>query len=212
MNFKYIFWDNDGVLVDTEHLYYQANREAMAKVNFNLTHRTFVDMSLTQGRKILDLVEDMKLSSNQKIALRDWRNKRYMELLCDGELVLPEVRKVLCHLHGNFGMAVVTTSRRDHFDAIHRNSGLLQFFDFVLTREDYLHAKPNPEPYLLALANSKVPKDKCLVIEDSPRGLTAAKAAGLACWIVPSKDTSGQSFAGADRILGSVSELLSFLM
>ena len=108
-------------------------------------------------------------------------------------------------------MAIVTSSRRDHFDAIHRKSGLLQFFDFVLTREDYAHAKPNPEPYFLALANSKVPKDKCLVIEDSPRGLAAAKAAGLACWIVPSKDTLGEPFNEADRVLDSVTELLSLL-
>jgi HAD superfamily hydrolase (TIGR01509 family) len=96
-------------------------------------------------------------------------------------------------------MAIVTSSKRAHFDVIHRQSGLPQHFELILTREDYTESKPNPEPYLRALELLAVSSAQCLVIEDSERGLRAAKAAGLGCWVVPSELTRDAAFAGADR-------------
>ena len=51
------------------------------------------------------------------------------------------------------------------------------------------------------------PADECLVIEDSPRGLAAARAAGLRCIVLRSPLTHGHDFAGADRVVDSVAEL-----
>ena len=65
--------------------------------------------------------------------------------------------------------------------------------------------------YLLALANSRQAKADCLVIEDSPRGLAAAKAAGLTCWVIPSLETRQQDFHGADRVLENITELIPLL-
>ena len=211
MKFQYIFWDNDGVLVDTERLYYQACREALAQIGVTLTHRDFVTISLTQGRTVFDLATEQGSSTNDLRNLREWRNKRYMQLLGQGDLVLPKVRETLLQLHKEIGMAIVTSSHRDHFERIHRDSNLLPFFDFVLTREDYAQSKPDPEPYLLALANSRQAPGDCLVIEDSPRGLAAAKAAGLTCWVIPSIETYQQDFSAADRILEKISDLPSLL-
>ena len=51
MKFTQIFWDNDGVLVDTERYYLQANREALAKLDIALSDELFVEISLTQGEE-----------------------------------------------------------------------------------------------------------------------------------------------------------------
>ncbi len=207
MTFKYIFWDNDGVLVATESLYYQANREALARHGVDLTEDQFRTISLTNGQSVLDLAGRANLDATQSAALRQWRNARYAELLATGDLVLPGVRETLHTLHRQVGMAIVTSARREHFEIIHSCSGLLSLFDFVLTREDYTNSKPDPEPYLLALANSRQAARECLVIEDSPRGLAAARAAGLTCWVIPGAETSGADFSGADRILEDIGEV-----
>ncbi len=89
---------------------------------------------------------------------------------------------------------------------------MLHFFDFVLTREDYVRSKPCAEPYLLALQRSRLKAEEVLVIEDSPRGLTAAKNAGLSCWVLPGGYTAEQDFAGADRILNSIMEVPGLLL
>ncbi len=207
MTFKYIFWDNDGVLVATESLYYQANREALARHGVDLTEDQFRTISLTNGQSVLDLAGRANLDATQSAALRQWRNARYAELLATDDLVLPGVRETLHTLHRQVGMAIVTSARREHFEIIHNRSGLLPLFDFVLTREDYTNSKPDPEPYLLALANSRQAARECLVIEDSPRGLAAARAAGLTCWVIPGAETSGADFTGADRILEDIGEV-----
>ena len=211
MTFQCIFWDNDGVLVDTEPLYLQASREALGKVGIALSEEEFSRISLTDGRSIFDLATDRGLPAEQVLALRRWRNGRYAELLETEDLALAGVRNVLETLHGKIMMAIVTSSLRSHFDIIHRRTGLLPFFDFFLTREDYAQSKPSAEPYLLALQKSGRQAREALVIEDSPRGLIAAKSAGLTCWALPGKHTDNESFSRADRVLRSIDEIPELL-
>ena len=206
--YDYIFWDNDGVLVDTEGLYFQASREALEQLGFSLSAEQFADISLASGRSVFELATDDRQVMDR---LRHWRNQRYSALLAGQDLVLPGVRETLARLANRTNMAIVTSSRRDHFELIHSGSGLLPYFDFILCREDYREAKPDPEPYLLALQRSGRDARHCLVIEDSVRGLMAAKAAGLECWMIPSRQTRNQGFTAADRILGGIDELPELL-
>ena len=62
------------------------------------------------------------------------------------------------------------------------------------------------------MQSAGVPRDRCLVIEDSERGLRSAKGAGLACWVVPNELTSGGDFSTADRVLGSIGEAADLLL
>lgn len=208
MAYDFLFWDNDGVLVDTEGLYYTASREALARIGFDLTAEQFASVSLATGRSVFELATgDQSLMKE----LRNWRNFRYSQLLGGQELLLPEVQATLNGLAAHKQMAIVTSSRRDHFELIHAGTGLLHLFDFILCREDYREAKPAPEPYLLALERSGCEARSCLVIEDSARGLAAAKAAGLTCWVIPSPQTRGQDFSAADRVLDRIGELMEML-
>jgi HAD superfamily hydrolase (TIGR01509 family) len=208
MPVEYIFWDNDGVLVDTEGLYFQASREVLAQIGFELSAAQFAAVSLASGRSVFELATNDAAVMDE---LRRRRNRRYAELLGGEDLVLPGVRETVARLAGRYQMAIVTSSRRDHFDLIHAGSGLRAYFSFILCREDYHAAKPDPEPYLLALQQSGRAAAHCLVIEDSLRGLASAKAAGLTCWVLPSAQTQGQDFSAADRVLGQMGELLALL-
>jgi HAD superfamily hydrolase (TIGR01509 family) len=207
MKFQYIFWDNDGVLVDTERYYLQASREALAQVGIALNNSQFAEISLNQGRSVFDLASAHGESESTIGKLRIWRDKRYGELLEQEDMALSGTREVLNALYGKINMAIVTSSQKNHFDIIHKRTGFLPFFDFCLTREDYARSKPSAEPYRLALQKSGQEPQHVLVIEDSPRGLTAAKAAGLTCWVIPGHHTSERDFSGADRTLLSIDEV-----
>ena len=132
-------------------------------------------------------------------------------MLCQEHLIIDGVQEVLDALHGTYVMGVVTRSQQDHFAVIHQTTGLLTYFHFVLTASDYTHSKPHPEPYLLAVERSGFRKEECLVIEDSARGLTAAKEAGIRCIVVPSEFTRGSNFVGAYKVLENLTELLAEL-
>ena len=209
-----IFWDNDGVLVDTEHLYFEATRDVLATVDIPLTEDDYRDLFLVQGRGAWHLVEAAGVAPPEVEALRQRRNARYAQLIAEAPRVLPGVREVVSALHGRYRMGIVTSSRRDHFDIIHRETKLLDYFDFVVTADDCARTKPCPDPYVRALELSGVTRDACLAVEDSERGLEAATRAGIRCAIVPSRLTAPQLFQGAVARLvtiGDLPELLSVL-
>jgi HAD superfamily hydrolase (TIGR01509 family) len=192
-----LLWDHDGVLVDTEALYFQATREILAGAGVELSRAQYRQLFLVEGKGAFHLVAERGVQAIE--ALRAARDARYAELLAAGDLLIPGALALLARLRQRFRMAIVTSSKRAHFELIHRQSGLPAQFELILTREDYVRAKPEPEPYLRALQQLGLAPAQCLVIEDSERGLRAAKAAGLACWVVPSELTRDSEFAGADR-------------
>jgi beta-phosphoglucomutase-like phosphatase (HAD superfamily) len=81
-------------------------------------------------------------------------------------------------------------------------------FEFVLTHESYASSKPSPEPYLLGLERLQLNAADCLVVEDSPRGLQAATAAGIRCIILRNALTRGHDFPGAYRVVDTMPQLL----
>jgi HAD superfamily hydrolase (TIGR01509 family) len=199
---KAIFWDNDGVLVDTEGLYYQATREVLATVGVSLSEEAYVDLFLRDARGAWHLAEARGVPAGELPALRRRRDDRFAALIDAGPTAIAGVATVVRRLAERYRMAIVTSS--EHFDRIHRDTAFLSLFEFVLTPAHYRYSKPHPEPYLLALERSGLRPADCLVIEDSERGLRAAKSAGLSCWVVPSQFTRGCTFRGADRVLESV--------
>jgi HAD superfamily hydrolase (TIGR01509 family) len=138
---------------------------------------------------------------------RELRNSIYQEHLRTQPIEIDGVTEVLSALSESFEMAVVTTSRREDFELIHRSRDLLGFFRFVLTVEDYERAKPHPDPYLAGLEHFGARPEHSVAIEDSARGLRSAREAGLDCLVVKNEFTASQDFAGAWRVVDSIREV-----
>lgn len=201
-----VFWDNDGVLVDTEELYYDATRTVLARAGFVLTTELYRELSLRQGRSAFELVRDAVGEEGIEFLRRE-RNALYASRLAAGIPALDGIADTLAALHGRVVMAVVTSCNPDHFELIHRDTGLLRYFDFVLTNRDYAHTKPHPASYLAALARTGLAPEQCVAVEDSERGLAAARAAGLRCIVAPRGFTRGGEFRGAYRVVEDTREL-----
>ena len=165
---------------------------------------------MRQGRSAFKLATE-RCAEQQIAELKRERDVLYSEMLRRQTQVLPGVPETLRSLHGRMRMAVVTSSQRQHFDVIHADLGLTRYFEFVLAREDYGEAKPSPESYLLALHRLGLKAERCVAVEDSERGLAAARAAGLRCLVIPNDLTRNSSFEGATRILSGASAVLDTL-
>lgn len=202
-----LLWDNDGVLVDSEKLFFQATREIFVRFEVEVTEELYVDYVMRRGRSLFDLIEARVGGGDGIRRIRAMRDARYTELIGEGVRVLDGVREALTALHGQLPMAIVTGSGRDHFELIHRSLGLLRHFEFSLADGDYPRAKPEPDPYLLAAERLGFAPEECIVIEDSERGLTAAVAAGMRCLVVPSTLSSGGNFERAHRVLAHAGEV-----
>jgi HAD superfamily hydrolase (TIGR01509 family) len=202
-----VLWDNDGVLVDTEGLYFRACQTVLKTVGIDLTLEQFKEVSLRRGESTLKLAEDRGISDAEITCLRLQRDRLYVEFLRAQSCVIDGVEEVLRPLHGKVRMGVVTSTHREHFEIAHAKTGLTKYLDFVITHEDYEHSKPHPEPYLTALKRYGLRPQDCVAIEDSERGLVAARAAGLECLVVLSEWTKSGDFREARRVLKSVREV-----
>ncbi|PRC92552.1 HAD family hydrolase [Solimicrobium silvestre] len=201
-----ILWDNDGVLVDTEKLFFQANKDLFAQVDIALTEQHFFDWFLLENRGAWHLLTDH--TPDQIKQLRTRRDQIYMQHLHNNErLEISGINELLLGLAPRVPMGIVTSARSDHFELIHSRLDLIRHFRFVVTEEMYSESKPSPEPYLLGLTKLDLPAEKCLVIEDSPRGLHAARAAGIKCIVLRNKMMLDYPFEGAYRVVESVEEL-----
>lgn len=203
---RYILWDHDGVLVDTEPLYYEATRGALASLGLDLS---LDDYLADMGEGISSWARAIREGIDQGVVetTRAWRNHRYQELLVEGEIEIPGVEDTLSILSTDYSMAIVTTARRVDFDLIHRHRGIVRFMEFVLTNEDYERSKPAPDPYLTALERFKATAEEAVVVEDSQRGLRSAIAAGIDCVVVDNVFVRGHDFSGARARIDSLIEL-----
>jgi len=210
MRIQALFFDNDGVLVDSEHCYFEANRRVLAEHGIAMDFEDYHEHFLRTSTGIHHFFPE----ASQEF-LADFRRKRmqhHLDLLASEPILIPGVKEVLSRLRGHFRMGVVTSSEKKPFSLIHARTGLSDFFDFTVCREDVRFSKPHPEPYLKALALSGFPREACLVIEDAERGLRAALAAGLRCWVLPGPLNSQGDFSGAERVLEHIGVLPSLLL
>jgi HAD superfamily hydrolase (TIGR01509 family) len=196
------------VLVDTERLFYQSNRELFLPFGIDLSELDFFNWYLSDNCGAWHLLEHLGLDEARVVELREGRNRRYAELLL-GAAVEPiaGVGELLSTLAARVPMGVVTSSMGSHFALIHSRLDLLRHFRFVLTAEHYTNSKPSPEPYLLGLQKLGLAAERCVVVEDSPRGLQAATAAGIRCIVLRNELTRHYGFPGAWRIADNMAEL-----
>jgi HAD superfamily hydrolase (TIGR01509 family) len=206
-----LLWDNDGILVDTEGLYFQATREVLASVGVEIDEALYLQLFLQAGSGAFHLARERGISEEHVATLRTTRDARYAQLLQTGSLLYDGAAEAVASLAPLYRMAIVTSSQHAHFEIIHRSTQLLQHFEFALTHRDYARTKPHPDPYLAALERLALPAEACLVIEDSERGLRAARAAGIRCWVVPSRLARHGSFADAERVFESLGALAAAL-
>jgi len=100
--------------------------------------------------------------------------------------------------------AVATSSGRDYALIALRTVGVADGFAAIVTGDDVMHGKPAPDIYLAAAAELGRQAASCLALEDSPIGVSAAKAAGMRCVAVPNELTAELDLRMADRVFPSL--------
>jgi HAD superfamily hydrolase (TIGR01509 family) len=208
---KYILFDHDGVLVDTESWYYKAGERALADIGFTLDKDQYL-RDMDEGQATWAQARAAGIDEQIISRLREVRNDYYQEYLRTEAIEIEGVVEALAELSKYVRMGIVTTAKRTDFEIIHEKRQIRQFMDFVLVREDYELAKPHPEPYLAGLKRLGATKEETLVVEDSSRGLNSAVAAGIDCAIVHNEFTKAHDFSRASYRIGTLIELKDIIL
>ena len=207
---KYILFDNDGVLVETENWYYEANKKALKQLGLNLQMDEYQEI-MSRGGTDCEHAINAGITTEIIDKKRVQRDNYYQEFLHTKNLEIPNVKKVLKNLSKKYKMAIVTTSRRVDFELIHKNRGISDYMQFVLCVEDYERAKPYPDPYLKGLELLKASAKDTIVVEDSQRGLISAVNANIECVIVKNEFTKTHDFSKANYFIDTLEQLETIL-
>jgi HAD superfamily hydrolase (TIGR01509 family) len=214
MVIRAVVFDLDGLMFDTEALFYRVSCDALAARGKSFTNEM---MQAMIGRRAVDAAHAWKtlagLDEPAETLLADVR-QRFFALVDTAVHPTPGLIVLLDHLaHRGLPLAVATSSRREYADRLLTQHGLLQRFQFILASEDVTRGKPDPEIYRLAAERFAVPPSSVLVLEDSPAGLAAAKGAGAFAVGVPHEHSTAQALHDADMVVSRLDEpaLLSLI-
>ncbi|MBC8236866.1 MAG: HAD family phosphatase [Helicobacteraceae bacterium] len=207
---KYLLFDNDGVLVETEPYYFKANVKALAEFGLELEFDVYMEI-MARGGTAWEIAQKQGISKRDIDKKRQLRDVYYQEFIQSQEIEIDGVVDVLKELSKKYKMGIVTTSRRVDFDLVHQKREIVSYMDFTLCVEEYPRAKPHPDPYLAGMKKFNALKEECLVIEDSQRGLTSAVNAGIECVVVKNEFTKTHDFSKADYRIDTLHSLESLL-
>ncbi len=215
-----VFFDLDGLLVDTEGIHVRAYEEVAEHLGIALTAdyvNAFIGAPTSENIKRIMADYDVPVERYEKIL--KIRYDRYAELVRKIPL-LPMDGAVECVLRAKekgYRTALVTSSMREHtvavLDNITKHSNfkinVAACFDTMVFGDDIARQKPEPDIYHEAVSRLDIAPDAAVALEDSEAGVTAAKTAGVHVIAVPCHNTRDQDFTRADKIVESLQEILT---
>ena len=181
-----VLFDMDGLLIDSEPLWLEAERSVMARLGSGWTE---TDQEALLGGSLDRTVRYLLAKAARPApaeAIGEWLMADITERVRrDGVPLRPGARELLTAVAAaGLPRALVTSSERSFMDAVLVSTGLR--FDVLVCAEDVTATKPDPEPYLLAAKLVGVSPWDCFALEDSPNGVASAEAAGCRVFAVPS--------------------------
>ncbi len=206
-----ILWDNDGLLLDTEAIFFKLTQDVFADLGFDLTEEYWGIEYLARAKRTRQVAHEMGMHPVHIDQAIERRDREFLDILQGPVPLRPGVHDTLQTLRGKVKQGLVTGSPRKKVDLMHRFSGLEGYFDVIITADDVKETKPHPEPYRAAMEFLGVEPENCFAVEDSERGLASAHAAGINCIVVPNPLTRIQRFERAYAVEDDVSGVLKYL-
>ena len=213
--FQAVLFDLDGTLIDSERFYFDA-WSLILKERFGLTidFSDWIDhfAGHTMAYNLATLKREFQLEVQEEFMQRAIE-ERYAQADMRSIGLMPFAKEILNELRqADRRIALVTSSYRHTVDLVLGHHGLLDYFEFFVTREAVQHPKPDPEPYLLAIEKLALPKAVVAVVEDTHTGCAAAQRAGLYCLAVSQQSVERRKLGQADELLNDLAEAKKSLL
>lgn len=200
-----VLWDLDGTLLDSAQYHCLAWHDSMAAEGIELTYEHFLKHFGQRNDVSIPGYLGRPVSREELNRISDAKENHYRQMVKErGIELLPGVRQWLEHLSdAGWKQAIASSSPRPNIDVILDTLSIRRYFDAIVSAEDVRHGKPDPEIFLQAASRLAVPPGRCVVVEDAPAGVEAARRAGARTIAV----LTSQQTLDADIVVHSLDEL-----
>ncbi|MCG3125317.1 MAG: Fructose-1-phosphate phosphatase YqaB [Phycisphaerae bacterium] len=204
-----VIFDMDGVLVASGPAH-RASWQLLARRHaFNVSDEDFDRTFGRTSRDIIRLLAGRTLSDAEVRTLDDEKEALYRELVRGVVPLMIGARETLEALRSaGLALAVATSGPRDNVELVLTETGIATYFSGVVHGGDIERGKPAPDCFLLAAERLRRLPARCVVVEDAPVGIEAARAAGMR--VVALVGTHGEAVlraAGADRVVERLAQI-----
>lgn len=210
MKSQAVVWDVDGTLVDTGELHFQAWCVLAQELGRPFTRADFAGTFGWRNPEIIPKLFDIH-DEAEVHRLGDRKEDLYRAEACKGVGLLPGVRELLAGLHAaGFRQAIGSSAPRKNLEMILDLTGTRDYFGAVVAMEDTRRGKPDPQVFLMAADRVGAEPGRCVVLEDAPVGVTAAKAGGMKAvgvTFVGHHPADALRAAGADLVVPSLAQV-----
>ncbi|MBH0201487.1 MAG: HAD family phosphatase [Nitrospira sp.] len=212
-----VIFDFDGVIADTEPLHFESLRRTLADIEISLTEQDYYAdyLGFDDRGCILEALRINRRAFSPQLLdeLMTKKAAAYLTSIKKHLIIFPGVREFIEAAAATYPIAIASGALRAEIELVLEQIGIRKVFGHITSAEDVTCGKPNPEPFLQALAGlnrqhsaAPIPPDSCLAIEDSLPGIRAAKAAGMKVLAIANTHTV-QDLHEADAISCSLSEI-----
>jgi len=204
---KTFLWDMDGVITDSGSFHLAAWQETFDKRGLKFGERNFTKFFGTRNDFIIRSVLGGELPQKDVATIVEEKEENFRRKIKGNIKPLPGVMKLLDTIkRGNFKLALASSAPKENIDLVNSELNLERYFDYIVSGREVAESKPSPQIYLLAAEKLGAEPRDCVVIEDSPFGVKAAKAAGMRCLAVTNTH-SKQDLQEADRVADSLEDM-----
>jgi len=202
---KAVLWDLDGVLVDTAPFHFQAWQELFQSLGKGFSEADFRrTFGLRNDAILADILGELAPAEVERLAQR--KEELYRDKIGGRVTAIPGAIGLLRRLQQRGRKsAIVSSTTRENVRVVLSSLGLEGVFEAVVAEEDAPKGKPDPQGFLVAAEKLGVAAGECVVIEDAPGGVEAAKRAGMRC-IGVTTSRPREALAAADLVVDSLEE------
>jgi len=205
---KGIIFDLDGVIVNSETIRFFAVKQTFKDIfGVNLPDNDKTWVGRDERTNMNYFMNMFNLKGNVDKIIQQKRDN-YSKLIESGKLSEVDgsidFLKAVCK--SGLKTALVSNSPKEEVENVISFFKIKSYFDAILSKEDVVEPKPNPEIYLKALKDLGLKPEECIAIEDSPPGVDAAKSAGLKC-VAITTTANKDNLKNADLVIKNFSDL-----
>ncbi|MBT6795324.1 HAD family phosphatase [bacterium] len=211
---KLIIFDFDGVIYDSEPLHFKSFNHSLKPLNVEITKEVYYKTYCSYDDEgfFKNFLHDNEIQNDDDFVNKLIKEKHsFFDKNFDSQTsIYPGSVELIKRLSKSYILGIGSGARREEIVRVLKREDLLSSFEEIVSSDETSHPKPNPETYILLLDRVndtyQISPDECVVIEDTTKGVEAAKNAGMKCFAI-TNSIEKEFLMNADSIISDYSEI-----